>query len=599
MKTRKLTSDEIKIPLSVEDISNITANPNPGLLIDEAAARALKTGLGIRGTGTNIFVCGPSGAEREEAVLRAAEGMKTGKLCALILSENPEDSHSPLISETAPGSAEDFTGKEKASGRRVKILSSGSETPVIIERNPVPARLFGSDAADISGIEPGSLVRSSGGILLVNADDLIAEPESWKLLKRILRTGKMTIGAAASGAASGKKHAAKEYLILPEIELDLKVVMLGNESHYDHLFNTDEDFRDLFLFFAELDSVIELTPENLSDSINALRNFSLEKLGKTLTDAAALEVVKYSIASAENNMKLSTLNSELEQLITEASYLPEPETGDIITAGQMKEAVKNQADRFSLLERRIIEDIKSGEINLKVDGSETGKVNGLAVIDKGPWSFGCPGLISAMVAPGENGLVNIEHEAGLSGEIHDKWVLILEGFLRSRFAMDFPLSIFASICFEQSYSEIDGDSASSSELYALLSAIAGVPIRQDIAVTGSLSQTGEIQAVGGLREKIEGFYKACKAINFTGKQGVIIPEKNIKNIILPDEIIEEISADRFHIYPVSTVDDSMGILTGMEAGERNTRGLFPHGSLNQLIEKNLKKLAVQAKNFGN
>ena len=184
------------------------------------------------------------------------------------------------------------------------------------------------------------------------------------------------------------------------------------------------------------------------------------------------------------------------------------------------------------LERRILEDIQTGEINLQVEGSETGKVNGLAIIDKGPWSFGSPGLISARIAPGENGLVNIEHEAGLSGEIHDKWVLILEGFLRSRFAQDFPLSIFASICFEQSYSEIDGDSASSSELYALLSAIAGVPLRQDIAVTGSLSQTGGIQAVGGLGEKIEGFYKACRALNYTGKQGVIVPEQNIKNIIL-------------------------------------------------------------------
>jgi predicted ATP-dependent protease len=471
--------------------------------------------------------------------------------------------------------------------------------PIIIEDNPVPEKLFGSDGTDIMQIEAGSLLKSSGGLLLLNAEDLIEEEESWKLLKRVIRTGRTAIGTRAAGLIRNSLQDAGNQLILPEVEIDLKVIILGNEQHFDHFYNTDEDFRELFQFFAELDSVIELNDKTLSDTVNYLRNFSASITGCKLTDDAAFECVKFSIAASENKTKLSTITSEIELLIREAS-LTEPSAGDgRITAEQIKKAITNQSDRYSLLERRIIEDIKSGEINLQVDGSETGKVNGLAVIDKGSWSFGSPGLISVRIAPGENGLINIEHEAGLSGEIHDKWVLILEGFLRSRFAPDFPISIFASICFEQSYSEIDGDSASSSELYALLSAIADIPIRQDIAVTGSLSQTGQIQAVGGLREKIEGFYKACRAINYTGKQGVIVPERNIKNIILPDEIVDEINAGRFHIYPVSTVDDSMEILTGRESGNRNLLGQFPHGSLNNLIEKNLKKLASQAKNSGN
>ncbi len=580
MKTREMTADEVNITISAEDISNISYNTSPPPLVDSFAAEAIRTGLRIRGRGTNLFICGPSAPEREAVVLYEAANMKAGQTGKLIINENTDNPVRPIVKFESCSINE----------------SHACRAPLIFENNPVPARLFGTAAvSSLSEITPGSLISSAGGAILLNAEDLIEEEESWKLLKRILRTGSTVIGA---GDPACNPAATSPRFIMPEVELDFKVIILGNENHYDHFYNSDEDFRELFQFFAELDSVIELTPETLSDSVNIFRNFASEKLGRTLSDEGALETVKYSIASAENITKLSTLVSEVEILLTEAADAAEADSG-VIEAADIIKAQKNQNLRYNLLERRILEDIKSGEINLKVDGSEIGKVNGLAVIDKGPWSFGSVGLISARIAPGENGLVNIEHEAGLSGEIHDKWVLILEGFLRSRFAQDFPISIFGSICFEQSYSEIDGDSASSSELYALLSAIAGVPIRQDIAVTGSLSQTGEIQAVGGLREKIEGFHKTCRTINFTGRQGVIIPERNIQSIILPDEIISDISNGRFHIYPVSNVDDSMEILTGMEAGNRNSRGLFPHGSFNYLVEKNLKKIASQAKNFGN
>ncbi|MDC7226463.1 MAG: AAA family ATPase [Spirochaetales bacterium] len=586
MKTRELTADEIKISLSEQDISMIQPESTPNFPPESIADTAIKTAFRIRGKGMNLFVCGPSAPEREEAVLNAASSIQTGRRTELVICENPAAPFRPVIRKGGPGSVD---------GLKTAVLVSSAETPVIIENNPVPQKLFGRSSSEIDKVTAGSILESSGGILVINAEDLLDEEDSWKLLKRVLRSGKITIGSGSSEPRNS--------LLLPEIGVDIKLVILGSEGHYDHFYNTDEDFRELFGFFAELDSVADLNDSNIAALVNRCRNFSTERLGCRLTDDAALEIIKFSVASAENNTKLSTLTSETEILLIEAAEICRTGSETVqeyeLNADDIKSAIKHQADRFSLLEKRIIEDIKSGEINLAVDGYETGKVNGLAIIDKGPWSFGFPGLISARIAAGENGLVNIEHEAGLSGEIHDKWVLILEGFLRSKFAADFPISIFASICFEQSYSEIDGDSASSSELYALLSAIAGVPLRQDIAVTGSLSQTGEIQAVGGLREKIEGFYKACKAINFTGNQGVIVPERNIKNISLPDEIINDIADGSFHIYPVSTVDDSMEILTGKEAGKRNSRGLFPHGSFNLLVEKNLKKLAGQAKNFGN
>ncbi len=617
MKTRELTADDVNITISEKDISKIKFDNKPKMLIDENAAEALMTGMKIRGRGTNIFVCGPSAPEREAAVLEAAASMRPGRTVDIVISEKAEtagDILTPGLHLLEPGKGADFVKAKQSEGKHARLLhTADSLPPIIIEENPVPSRLFGSagifDPAGLHGspfsaVSPGSLAESAGGIIVINAEDMLEEPLSWKLLRRVLRSGKITIG---EGRKLSNTNPAAGSFILPSINLDLKVVMLGNESHFDHLYNNDEDFRELFQFFAELNSVIDMTPQSIADSVNYFRNFCINKLESSLTDAAALELLKYSIAAAENREKLSTITSEIELILSEAisasssasASKPEDQNKKEILAADIIKVIDKQSSRFSLLERTIIEDIETGVINLQVDGSEIGKVNGLSVIEKGPWAFGSPGLISARIAPGENGLVNIEHEAGLSGEIHDKWVLILEGFLRSRFAHDFPLSIFASICFEQSYSEIDGDSASSSELYALLSAIAGVPLRQDIAVTGSLSQTGEIQAVGGLREKIDGFYKACRAINFTGRQGVIVPERNIKNIIIPDYIIDDIRAGIFHIYPVSTVDDSMEILTGMESGHRNPRGLFPNGSLNYLIEKNLKKIAAQAKNFVN
>ena len=585
MKSRKLSAAELRLKLSAADIKSIPYRPTSAFPADPAAKEAAATAVKLRGCGKNIFIAGPASAERLSLIIAAAEEAAPAEEPAVALFEEGGGGRTPALSLRMLNA--DEAAKAEESAGFVKLLTPGcsGKPPLIIENDPVPHRLFGRCGDTAGETEAGSLMRSAGGLLILNADDLLLEEESWIRLKRALRSGASELGERKPGLKTA---------MFGELRQDYKVAILGTEQHYDHFYNNDEDFRELFSFFAEIDSTADFDDENLSLSINHLRTFAERNLNREISPEALLEAVKHSRASAENMTKLSTSLSDIDIIFEEAALLNEGP----ISADSFIRAVGRQTSRFSLLERKILDDMESGEINLRVDGREIGKVNGLAVIDKGPYSFGFPGLISARIAPGENGLVNIEHEAGLSGEIHDKWVLILEGFLRSRFALDFPISIFASICFEQSYSEVDGDSASSSELYALLSAISGIPVRQDIAVTGSLSQTGEIQAVGGLREKIEGFYKTCRRLGYTGEQGVIIPEKNINHIILPDEIIDEIENGRFHIYPVATVNDSMEILTGMEAGSRNSRGMFPHGSVNRMIEKNLRKLAQQAKGGG-
>ncbi len=497
MKSRKLTADEVSIKLSEADIKSIPFNSSDPLPADEAALEAIESGLSLRGKAMNLFVCGPSSAERtaiaEAAALRIAESSPA--VPDLILVSDPENEEEPRLLSLPPGtlvpvksaleedSGNDFIlewspalGPETAKLLRstvpegLVVLASNNDgrRPVLFENNPTAHRLFGRNSDRVSRVRSGSLVKSGGGVLMLSADDLIIEEDCWHRLKRVLRSGSTEIGTGIDSREGWKG------LLLPEIEQDYKVVILGTEAHYDHFYNTDEDFRELFQFFAEFDSVTDFNPKNLALSVNHFRAFAAGCHNRELTDSGAYEAIKYSVGSAENKNKLSTSLSDIDIIITEAAAAmdrQDKESGTPIGGQQIREAILRQANRYSLLEKKILEDMKSGEINLKVDGSEIGKVNGLAIIDKGPYSFGFPGLISARIAPGENGLVNIEHEAGLSGEIHDKWVLILEGFLRSRFALDFPISIFASLCFEQSYSEIDGDSASSSELYALLSAI--------------------------------------------------------------------------------------------------------------------------------
>ena len=302
------------------------------------------------------------------------------------------------------------------------------------------------------------------------------------------------------------------------------------------------------------------------------------------------ELLRYGSYLVEQRDELSTQFSLIADILREAHYWAKTLNSETITGEVIKQTLKERDYLANLPESKIIDQILSGEMLLHLEGSRLGNVNALAVLDRGTYSFGIPAVISATVAPGTEGIVNIEHEAGLSGEIHDKGLLILEGYLRKMYARNFPLSIYSGICFEQSYAEVDGDSASSSELYALLSSIGNIPIRQDIAVTGSVNQMGEIQPVGGINEKITGFFSICSRKGLTGKQGVIIPKLNIRNLLLPDYIIDAIKEKKFSIYPVGNIDEGMQVLASRQAGIRNPKGVFPPNTMNRIIEDKLKKL---------
>jgi predicted ATP-dependent protease len=330
--------------------------------------------------------------------------------------------------------------------------------------------------------------------------------------------------------------------------------------------------------------------ENIAKTIMVLTKYAELNNLLPLTDDALSQILRYSAWFSESRKELSTQFSQLFDVLIEADYWARQSGKETIDGAMILKANDERSYISGISESRINEEILNGEMIISLSGSKTGVVNGLAVMDRGASSFGTPTVISATVAPGNEGIVNIEHEAGLSGEIHDKGLLILEGYLRKHYARTFPLSIYAGIAFEQSYAEVDGDSASSSELYALLSAIGELPVRQDIAVTGSVNQMGMIQPVGGINEKIEGFFRTCQTTGLTGKQGVIIPHQNVKNLILPYEILEAIKDHMFHIYPIKSIDQGMQVLSGRPPGKRNTKGNFTADNFNYSIEDRLRKM---------
>ncbi len=382
------------------------------------------------------------------------------------------------------------------------------------------------------------------------------------------------------------------------VKIDTKIIIIGSEHLYEVFYQSDEEFEKFFKVAAEFDSDMELNDENLGQFIRYIDSYCETRKIKKISDKGMKEIIDYGIRLAGNRNKLTTRFSKITDLIIESDYW----AGENLIKETGSESVKKALDEKKYLnnlqEEKLSGLIKEGTIKIKLDGKECGIINGLAVYEKGSYSFGKPFMISATAAPGDEGIVNIEREAGLSGEIYNKGVMIIEGFLRSRYACRFPLSIYSSICFEQSYGEIEGDSASSTEIYVLLSSITGIPLRQDIAVTGSVNQRGEIQPIGGVTEKVEGFYAICKKILFTGRQGVIIPESNVKNLLLGSEVKKSVEKGEFHIYPVKTIDEGIKILTEMEAGEKGRRGTFPSHTFNHLVEKKLKEMSLLSKSSG-
>lgn len=501
----------------------------------------------------------------------------------------------------------DRIAKEQNSRRRnrpslarygVNILvdcSRTNETPIIFENRPSIHNLIGTIEAGNNPVEDnkyaylrirgGSILKASGGVLVLRAEDILEDEEAWQYLKRVLQTGIVEI-------QNQNSPFSLPLSIKPEpIEVQFKVILIGGELSYDLLFQMDQDFQKLFKVCAEFDSSMERTSEAEKRYASFISKIIHEEHLSPIEPDGIAAVLAQSARDAEHRNKLSTRFSKIADLLREADWLAKQEKTSSITASIIKKTLEMREFLYRLPEEKLQSMIKSNEIILQLSGTAIGKINGLAVHDRGYYAYGIPVVVSARVAPGDGDVINIEGESGLSGEIFDKAVLILSGYLRSRYARNFPLSITASVCFEQMYTAIDGDSATAVQLCAILSAISLIPLRQDLAMTGSVNQMGDMQPVGGISEKIEGFHKVCSHIGLSGSQGVIIPRRNIANLILNERLEKDIKAGLFHIYAVDNIDQALEVLSGKQAGSENDKGIFPANSLNGVVSSELKRMA--------
>ncbi|MBN2200013.1 MAG: AAA family ATPase [Candidatus Aminicenantes bacterium] len=488
---------------------------------------------------------------------------------------------------------------------RVNLLIDNSElkhAPVVMETNPTYINLFGSIESssprfgafqtDFTKIKAGSFLKANGGYLVINALDALVEAGVWATLKRTLRNHMFEIQNFASLYLFMSKSLKPE-----PVKCDVKVVMIGDPEIYDLLYFLDQDFKKIFKIKAEFDSEVPKSEKTITDYARFIRKICRDDALLPFDRDGVAALIEYGTRIAGRQKKISTRFHVLADVIRESSYWAARDRKKSVGRKHVEKTVRERFERVSLIEDKIQEMIEEGTILIDTQGAVTGQVNGLSVYDMGQFAFGKPTRITAKTAVGRAGVINIEREADLSGRTHNKGVLILGGYLRGVYAQDKPFSLSASIAFEQSYGGVDGDSASSTEVYAILSSLSGLPLRQDIAVTGSLNQKGEIQPIGGVNEKIEGFYEVCKAKGLTGTQGVIIPHQNARNLMLRQDVVEAVAKGKFHVYPVKTVDEGFEILTGVEAGKRRKDGSFEEGTAHFLVDRELQRLARSWKEY--
>jgi lon-related putative ATP-dependent protease len=496
-----------------------------------------------------------------------------------------------------------FRKKEPFEEFAVNLILDNSETdkaPVVVEFSPSYRNLFGTMErivdrfgywrTDFSRIRGGSLLNASGGFLIINAVDLFTEPGVWKPLKRTLMTGCLEIAGYDPFymmAGSGLK---------PEpIPINIKVVLIGESWIYRYLWAVEEDFKKIFKVKSEFDYVMEMNDDSLRQYASFTRKITDDDNLPAFKGDALEEVIAFGSRMAGRKNKISTQFTNIADLIREAGFNAIDKNRRQVTRKDVKDVIQQKIERLNLIETKVQEMYDNNTLLVDTSGKKVGQINGLAVYGTGEYMFGRPARITARVSVGRAGVVNIEREADLSGPVHNKGVLVLTGYLRGKFAHNKPLVMSASICFEQSYSGIDGDSASSTEIYAILSALSNIPIDQGIAVTGSVNQYGEIQPIGGVNQKIEGFYEVCKSRRLTGKQGVLIPVQNVAELQLKEEVVEAVKEGKFHIYPIETVDQGIEILTGKTAGRELKKGGFTKGSIFDLVDKALDQMARQFK----
>lgn len=474
--------------------------------------------------------------------------------------------------------------------------------PVIVELNPTYANLFGSIekeaqfgtlVTDFTLIRGGSVHKANGGYLVIQAEDLLTDPLSWETLKRSLMNERILVEDIIErlGLMSTKS-------LRPEpIPLKVKVVLIGNPMLYYALYQLDRDFNELFKVKADFDVVMDWNEKNLKDYSSFVCTLSRKEKLLPLDGSAMAEIIEYSSRLAEDQTKLSTRFSQVSDLIREAGFYAKQKGREYIEGEQVQQALEEKLYRSNLIQERIKEMIARGQLFIDTDGEKVGQVNGLAVVGLGDFEFGQPSRITATVALGKEEVIDIERESELGGKTHTKGILILGGYISEKYAQNAPLSLSTRLVFEQSYGGIDGDSASSAELYALLSAISELPIKQYLAVTGSVNQKGEVQPIGGVNYKIEGFFEVCKAKGLTGKQGIVIPYSNIQNLMLKQEVVNALKDGLFHIYAVKTIDEGIEILTGTKAGTKKSDASYEEGTVNDLAQRRLQKMAAKLKEY--
>ena len=488
----------------------------------------------------------------------------------------------------------------------VNVFVDNNETkgaPVVFEANPTYNNLFGRiehvmqmggmATTNFTLVKPGALHRANGGYLIIDAREVLINPFAWDALKRCIRNAEIKI-----------EDVLEQYRFMtiaslkPEpVPLQAKIIMIGSPWIYYLLFYLEPDYRKFFKVKADFDSRIHRTPEIMLDyALFVATHCRNEQLHPFDTSGVA-GLLEYSARIVEDQEKLSSQFMEISDLIREASYWAGKEGSPIVTREIVKRAVQEKIYRSNRIEERMQELFDEGTILVDTAGSEVGQINGLSVLTVGDYMFGRPSRVTCRTYLGKGGMVNIEREVKLSGPIHDKGVLILTGYLGGKYAHNKPLSFSASICFEQSYEGVEGDSASSTELYAILSALSGVPLRQGIAVTGSVNQLGKVQPIGGVNYKIEGFFAVCKAKGLTGEQGVMIPRSNERHLMLNDEVVEAVRKGQFHIWSVETIDQGIEVLTGVPAGEKKPDGSYPEGTINALVDRQLLEFVENAKKF--
>ena len=452
---------------------------------------------------------------------------------------------------------------------------------------------FGSLKTDHTMLKPGLLQQANGGYIIFQAKDLLQNSMCYEALKKALRIKQVSIENAVEQRSSMVMVSLK-----PEpIPLDIKVILIGSSSIYQTLLAMDSDFRKLFKIKVEFEEDAPFNPENATKLAQIIHDFCENEGLPHLDKAAMARLVEFASKLAGSHTKLSTRFDDIIQVAVEASTWAKLSKSKIVTREFVDKALAERIERVKKFDSKYIEMIKNNSLLIDTSGSEVGTINGLTVMTIGDYSFGKPVKITVNTYTGKSGIVNIEREVELSGSSHSKGVLILSGYLGQMFAQDIPLCLTASICFEQLYNGVDGDSASSTELYGLLSSLSGIPINQSIAVTGSVNQKGQIQPIGGVNEKIEGYFQICKIRGLTGEHGVMIPVQNVDNLQLSDEIVDAVKNNLFHIYAISSIEEGIEVLTGVPAGKKDKSGHFPAGTVNYLVYEKLKNYAKISENM--